>query len=344
MSERPTPTRTGAAMRAAALDFVNSLDAAQRAKTTYDFMDAERIYWYYPPTNRHGLPLRDMTTVQRGLAMSLMRAGLSERAYQQAADIIDLELVLGEIERAAARQTFRRDPELYYWTIFGDPSDEALPWGWRVEGHHISLNFSLWADGLLSLTPLFFGTNPAEIRDGPQAGRRILDQREDLAFELMASLDATQRAHAVIYPEAPWDILTFNASRAVMPAYEGLPVSQMDADQRALLDRLVAVYIEQAPPELAAERRARMAAATARNPEESGCMHFAWAGPIQPQDAPHSAARGEPHYYRLHGGSFLVEFDNRQNGANHIHSVWRDVDNDFANDALGEHLILYHVL
>ena len=324
---RPAPTAAGGAMRRAAIEFVGSLDARQRARTVFDFMDGERIFWYYPPTNRHGLPLRDMSTVQRGLAMSLMRVGLSERAYEQAAAIIDLEVVLGELERAAGRRSFRRDPELYYWTIFGDPSDDVSPWGWRVEGHHISLNVALWGDGLLSLTPFFFGTNPAEVREGPQAGLRILDQREDLAFELVGSLDAEQQAQAVIYPEAPWDILTFNASRAVMPAYQGLPSDAMDDDQRALLDRLVNVYIDQAPGELADDRRARMASA--------GTMHFAWAGPVQ---------NDEPHYYRLHGGSFLVEFDNRQNGANHIHSVWRDVDNDFANDVLGEHLILYHVL
>ena len=315
-------------MRSAATTFVNSLDAEQRETAVFDFMDGERIFWYYPPTNRHGLPLRDMSDAQRTLAMQLMEAGLGARAYEQAVGIIDLEVILGEIERAAGRKSFRRDPELYYWTIFGDPTQDESPWGWRVEGHHISLNYALWGDGLLALTPWFFGTNPAEVRDGPQAGLRILDRREDDAFALMNSLDAEQSSQAVIYADAPWDILTFNASRAVMPAYQGLPASQMDADQRALLDRLIDIYVDQAPPDLAANRRQRYASA------RDG-MHFAWAGPVQ---------QGEPHYYRIHGGDFLVEFDNRQNGANHIHSVWRDVENDFANDVLGEHLILYHVL
>ena len=326
---RPEPTNDGAAMRTAATEFVNSLSSEQRSRTIYDYLDGERIFWYYPPTNRHGLPLRDMTDEQRGLAMSLLRAGTSERAYDQAAAIIDLELILGEIEQSAGRHSFRRDPELYYWTIFGDPTSDEVPWGWRVEGHHISINYSLWGDGLLSLTPWFFGTNPAEVRQGPQTGTRILRGREDIAFDLMSTLDAEQAERAVIYPEAPWDILTFNASRAVMPAYEGIAASEMDADQQALLDRLVHVYVDQAPPSLAEDRRARIAAT-----DREG-MHFAWAGPAQ---------RGEPHYYRIHGGNFLVEFDNRQNGANHIHSVWRDVENDFANDVLGEHLILYHVL
>ena len=328
MPERPIPTVAGAAMRQAATAFVDSLDAEQRRVAIYDYMDGERIFWYYPPTNRHGLPLRDMTEQQRQLAHGLMQAGLSERAYEQAVGIIDLELILGELERRAGRRSFTRDPELYYWTIFGDPRDDSSPWGWRVEGHHISLNVSLWGDGLLSLTPFFFGTNPAEVPDGPQAGLRVLDRREDLAFDLVGSLDAAQTERAVIYPEAPWDILTFNATRAVMPAYQGLPASEMDADQWAVLDRLVDVYVDQAPADLAQDRQARIAAA-------DGEMHFAWAGPTE---------RGLAHYYRIHGGNFLVEFDNRQNGANHIHSVWRDVENDFANDVLGEHLVLYHVL
>ncbi len=334
MPELPTPTLAGAEMRAAAVDFANSLNPEQRSTAVYDYMDGERIFWYYPPTNRHGLPLRDMNESQRALAMGLMQAGLSERAFEQASSIIDLELILGEIEQAAGRISFKRDPELYYWTIFGDPSSDESPWGWRVEGHHISLNFSLWVDGLLSLTPFFFGTNPAEVRKGPQTGLRILDKREDLAFDLMGSLDAEQAERAVIYPEAPWDILTFNASRAVMPTYQGLAASEMDDDQRALLDRLVDLYIDQAPSDLADDRRARIAAAGREG------MHFAWAGPVQHN----SVQRSEAHYYRIHGGNFLVEFDNRQNGANHIHSVWRDVENDFANDVLGEHLLLYHVL
>ncbi len=317
------------AMTTAATAFVASLDDQQRAKTVYDYLDGERIFWYYPPTNRHGLPLRDMTASQRELAYELMRAGLSERAARQAEQIIDLEIILGEIETGAGIKTFVRDPELYYWTIFGDPAGTDTPWGWRVEGHHISLNYSLWDNQLLSITPFFFGSNPAEVRHGPQQGLRILDQREDLAYELMRALDGEQAEQATIYPEAPWDILTFNASRAVLPAYQGLPAAEMDADQQALLRRLVDLYVDQAAPELAADRRAKIAAAGFDG------MHWAWAGPV---------ADGEPHYYRIHGGDFVVEFDNRQNGANHIHSVWRDVENDFANDVLGEHLLLYHVL
>lgn len=320
---------TAAAMSAAAGEFLGSLSAEQRGRTVYEYLDGERVFWYYPPMNRHGLPLRDMTARQRELAYGLMRSGLTERSYGQAVQIIELETTLGEIERAAGARSFVRDPELYYWTVFGDPGDAGSPWGWRVEGHHISLNYSLWGERLISLTPFFFGANPAEVREGPKRGLRILDDREALGWELMRSLDEAQREAAVVYNEAPWDILTYNASQVSLPPAEGLAAGAMTEAQRDLLGRLVDVYVDQAPAEAAAERREKI---EAEGFEE---LRWAWAGPL---DA------GQPHYYRIQGKNFVVEFDNRQNGANHIHSVWRDIGNDFANDVLREHLLLYHVL
>ena len=213
--------------------------------------------------------------------------------------------------------------------MFGDPGSDKEPWGWRVEGHHISLNFSLWGDKFLSMTPFFFGANPAEVRKGPKKGLRILDQREDLAFELMNSLDQGQTSKATIYGEAPYDILTYNASRVSLPPEEGLPASKMNDTQKGILRNLVNVYVNQVRTDMAQEKLERL--------EEEGFdgLHWAWGGPVE---------EGKEHYYRIHGGNFVVEFDNRQNGANHIHSVWRDVENDFANDVLREHLLLYHVL
>lgn len=320
---------SAAGMTDAAQAFLESLEAEQRERAVYDYLDAERIFWYYPPANRHGLPLRDMTEPQREAALALLRSGLTERAYEQARGIIDLETTLGEIERKAGARSFVRDPELYYWTVFGDPGDAESPWGWRVEGHHVSLHFSLWGDRFISITPFFFGANPAEVRKGPKQGLRILDDRETLAYELMRSLDGSQRERATIYPEAPWDIITFNSSRVSLPPEEGLAATDLSAPQRDLLRKLTAVYVDQVRPDMAAEKWRRIES------EGFDGLHWAWAGPLDP---------AEPHYYRIHGGNFVVEFDNRQNGANHIHSVWRDVENDFANDVLGEHLLLFHVL
>ncbi len=324
-------TETGASasgMTEAAREFLDGLNEQQRGRAAYDYLDAERIFWYYPPANRHGLPLRDMTEPQREAALALLRSGLTERAYEQARGIIDLETTLGEIERDAEARSFVRDPELYYWTVFGDPGQAESPWGWRVEGHHVSLHFSLWDDRFISVTPFFFGANPAEVRQGPKRGLRLLDDRETLAYELMRSLDGAQRETATIYPEAPWDIITFNSSRASLPPEEGLAASELAAPQRELLRQLMGVYVDQVRPDMAAERWRRIEA-------DLGRLHWAWAGPLDP---------AEPHYYRIHGGNFVVEFDNRQNKANHIHSVWRDVGNDFANDVLGRHLLLFHVL
>ena len=320
---------SAAGMTKAAKRFVESLSGDQRDKTIYEYMDGERIFWYYPPVNRHGLPLRDMDDDQRQLAYSLMETGLTDRSFDQAKLIIEHESVLGPLEKEAGIRSFVRDPDLYYWTVFGDPGSDKEPWGWRVEGHHVSLNFSLWGDKFISMTPFFFGSNPAEVRKGPKKGLRILDQREDLGYELMNSLDKGQTSKATIYSEAPYDILTYNASRVSLPPEEGLPASKMNDTQKDILRNLVNVYVNQVRTDMAQEKLQRL--------EDEGFdgLHWAWGGPLE---------QGKEHYYRIHGGNFVVEFDNRQNGANHIHSVWRDVENDFANDVLREHLLLYHVL
>ena len=319
---------TVAGMVAAAKAFLGSLNGPQKAKATYEYMDGERVFWYYPPMNRHGLPLRDMEPAQRELAMAVLASGLTDKSYEQAERIIEHENVLGPLEKEQGITTFVRDTELYYFTVFGEPGGKD-PWAYRVEGHHVSIHFSIWGDRVIGMTPFFFGANPAEVRKGPKNGLRILGNREDLAFDLMASLDEEQIAESIIYDAAPADIVTFNASKASLPAYEGLPASKMNGVQQELFLALIAEYVNQVPTELAEQKLAAL--------KEDGLDHLylAWAGPV---------SKDEAHYYRIHGGDFVVEFDNRQDGANHIHSVWRDVENDFAADVLAEHLILYHVL
>ncbi|PKB70585.1 MAG: hypothetical protein BZY87_09970 [SAR202 cluster bacterium Io17-Chloro-G6] len=315
-------------MSDAAKAFVSSLNAEQKAKATFQYMDGERIFWYYPPMNRHGLPLRDMEPAQRELAMAVMASGLTPESYEQAKLIIEHEDVLGPLEKENGIETFVRDTSLYYFTIFGEPGDKD-PWGWRVEGHHVSIHFSIMGDKVISTTPFFFGANPAEVRKGPKTGLRILGDREDLAFDLMNSLDQKQVEESIICEAAPADIVTFNSSKASLMTYEGLPASKMNGAQKELLLALVSEYVNQVRTELAAQKLADL--------KETGLdhLHLAWAGPV---------TKDEPHYYRIHGGDFVVEFDNRQDGANHIHSVWRDVENDFAADVLRDHLLLYHVI
>ena len=320
---------SAAGMAKAATRFVESLSGDQRDKTIYEYMDGERIFWYYPPVNRHGLPLRDMDDDQRQLAYTLMETGLTDNSFNKAKLIIEHEDVLGPLEKEAGVTSFSRDPDLYYWTVFGDPSDDSQPWGWRVEGHHISLNFSLWGDKFISMTPFFYGANPAEVRKGPKKGLRILDDRMDLGFELMNSLDKGQSSKSTIYGEAPYDIITYNSSRVSLPPEEGLPASKMNDTQKSILRKLVKTYVNEVRSDMAEEKWARLES------EGFDGLHWAWGGAVDPT---------KEHYYRIHGGNFVVEYDNRQNGANHIHSVWRDVENDFANDVLREHLLLYHVL
>ena len=324
-----THPQAASEMRGAALALLNSLDANQKSAISFSYYDGERIFWYSPPLNRHGLALRDMNEAQRKLAYALMATGLTEDSNRKAQLIIEHEAVLGPLEKEQGRVTWDRDPLLYSWTIFGDPASDAEPWGWRVEGHHVSLHYSVWGDRVLSMTPFFFGANPAEVRKGPKEGLRILGDSQDIALELMDSLDAGQKSRAMIYDEAPADIITFNASRASLPREEGLPASAMSGTQREMLMTLASEYVTRIRADLAEEKLTAL--------REGGLdkIHLAWGGPID---------RTQPHYYRLHGGDFVVEYDNRQNGANHIHSVLRDVSNDFASDVMRDHLLMYHIL
>jgi hypothetical protein len=314
-------------MKKCALNLMKEFSEEQLRKATYPFLDGERVYWYYAPINRHGLPLRDMSEPQKSLAFELMKTGLSEKGNLRANQIIQHEEILGKIEKEAEIIMWERDPTLYFFTIFGDPSDDAKPWGWRVEGHHLSLHFSIWGNNILSITPSFFGVNPARVQSGPHEGLEILAPRQSLALDLMQSLDPAQSKRALIFDEAPKDILTFSSARASLPKEEGLAGKRMSFTQKDILKSIIEEYIGEYKPDIADDIISRWA-------KDIDNIHFAWGGGNQV---------GDPHYYRLHGGTFLIEYDNVQNNANHIHSVWRDVDNDFAVDVLREHLLLYHI-
>ena len=316
-------------MSTAASKFLESLNAEQTAKATFHYLDGERVFWYYPPMNRHGLALRDMDESQRKLAFAILESGLDKTAYDRTLKIIDHETILGPIEKEANIISFSRDPHLYYWTIFGDPSADDAPWGWRVEGHHVSLHFSVWGDKIIATTPFFFGANPADVLKGDQQGLRILSNREDLARELINSFDSGQRGRAIVDDAAPWDILTYNASKPVVPKEEGIPGSAMNGSQQEMMMSLITEYVSQVRGDVSDLRMAEI------RENGIGDFHFAWAGGLD---------KSQGHYYRIHSGNFVVEYDNVQNGANHIHSVLRDVENDFAADVLREHLLTYHVL
>ena len=308
-------------MAEAAGNLLASLDAASRQKAVLDFADrAERENWHYVPRKRAGLPLKEMDEHQRALAHALVATGVSASGYEKVSTIISLEPILAELEGAGRR--FQRDPERYYVSIFGEPGGDA-PWGWRFEGHHVSLNHTVVEGRMLGSTPLFFGSNPAEVRHGAQTGLRALLEEEDLGRQLLRELDGEQKAVAVVSAEAPGDILTTNAPHVrdeIAP--KGLGRADMSAAQGQVLDALIEVYVQRLPEAVAEAEWTRLKAA------DLPAAHFAWAG---------AEERGGPHYYRVQGPSFLAEYDNTQNDANHIHAVWRALHNDFGEDLLRRH-------
>ncbi len=301
---------------AAADRFVATLDAEGRGRALFSLGDAERFDWHFVPRERNGLPLGAMTLAQRTAAHRLLRSSLSTQGYLKANGIVELERVLGIVE---GREEFH-DPEDYYFAVFGSPSSDA-PWAWRFEGHHVSMSFSSPGDETLVTGPAFMGSNPATVSSGPKAGLRVLGAEEDLARELVTMLSPEQRGTAVIASEAYDDIVTGAGRTAELP-YEGIRASALDDAQRAQLDRLIREYVGNMDEESARRWTRRIAAGS------DDRLRFAWAGSIE-------AGRG--HYYRVHSPDFLIEYDNTQNDANHVHSVWRDLRNDFGGDALRAH-------
>jgi hypothetical protein len=325
--------RSSSAMTTAATRFLAALTPDQRQQAAFAFEADERTHWHFIPTEmfpRKGLTIKQMNESQRKLAHDLLRAGLSQRGYLTATSIMDLETVLGALEaaeRAAATQLPRgqplvRDPERYFFSIFGTPSARDT-WGWRVEGHHVSLHFTVVNGTLTSGAPSFFGSNPAQVREGPKKGLRILGAEEDAARALLESLDATGREKAIINKEAPGDMLTMANVNINPLAPSGIMADALTASQRELLMKLIDVYTGFMAADIAADRLARLKKAGVEK------IGFAWAGDTD---------RGKKHYYRVQGPTFLVEYDNTQNDGNHIHSVWRDFNGDFGRDLLREHI------
>lgn len=314
--------KSGALMMAAAQNFLVSLNPEQRAKCQLSFDDPNRLDWHFIPRIRKGLTLKEMDPAQSRLAFAFLSSGLSRHAFMQATTIMSLDAVLLAIEKGSGPV---RDPELYYLTIFGEPS--ALgQWGWRIEGHHVSVNFVVNHGEVVATTPFFLGANPAEVMDGPRKGLRALGVEEDLGRELMLSLDEKQQAKAIIFDKAPADVVTYNKVKAEPGAPVGVPVSAMRAKQKEIVQRVLDLYIGRSPEDIAQARWKEV--------RDAGIdkIYFGWAG---------STERLKGHYYRLQGPTFLLEYDDTQNNANHIHTVWRELHGDFGPNLLAEHYQAY---
>jgi Protein of unknown function (DUF3500) len=298
--------------------FLNSLNPEQRTKAVFNLEDEQRFDWHFIPRPRKGIPFKELDPAQRLLGNALLASGLSPQGFMKAATIMSLDAVLREMETGG---TVVRDSELYYLSIFGD-TISGKPWGWRVEGHHLSLNFTIADDKSIATTPAFFGANPAEVLAGPRKGLRTLPAEEDLARALMKSMDDKQRAQALVSEKAPTDILSTNLRKAEPLKPAGLQASRLGQKQQEILMALLHEYATRHSPEIAATRLDRIRSAGLSS------IFFAWAGGLE---------RGQAHYYRIQGSAFLIEYDNIQNNANHIHSVWRDFNGDFGLDLLATH-------
>ena len=323
-AQDPSPN---ARIAAAAREFLASLDEKQRGSAVIAFTDSRRTAWNYVPGEYPGVLLRDLTPAQKGRVHDLLRSALSAAGYLKTTSIIRLEEVLRAIAESAGRQAPMRDPLRYSIAVFGTPATET-PWGWRLQGHHVSLQLTLAGDKLSATTPAFLGANPAEVRTGPHAGLRVLATEEDLGFELLASCDAEQRKAATLAAEAPADIVLSPGHKAdLLGGRKGLAAGRMSADQRALLWTLIEAYASNLRPDLAEPQLARIRTAGIDS------ITFAWAG---------GDRLGQPHYYRIHGPTFVIELDNTQDQANHVHTVWHDLENDFGEDLLRKHYAEQH--
>ena len=314
--------RSSAAMATAAGAFLSGLSPEQRQRAAFPFESDERLRWSFIPSEafpRNGLLIRDMTAAQRTLAHDLLKTGLSQRGYLTYAGIMELENVLKALEQGGK---FVRDPGGYVFSIFGTPGAGAT-WGWRVDGHHVSLHFTIVNGTAIASSPTFAGSNPAEVPEGPGKGTRVLAAHEDTGRALATSLDASQRETAILGSVAPNEIVTSNRNTIDPLTPAGLRATAMTPAQRDQLMRIVDTYAGMMAPDIAADRLQKIRAAGVEN------LAFAWAGPLE---------RGQKHYYRVQGPTFLIEFDNSQNDGNHVHSVWRDFNGDFGRDLLREHI------
>jgi hypothetical protein len=298
-------------MAAGAQRFLASLDDGQKARASFAFDSPERYNWHWIPRERKGLPFKDLKPEQRPLAFGLLNSGLSTRGALKATTIMSLEEILRVEEHGTGPV---RDPELYFVSIFGTPGDPA-GWGWRVEGHHLALNYTLRGGDVISATPFMFGSNPATVRSGPRKGLRNLADIEAPVDALLASLTEDQKREAIATEVAPEVTTTPNSARMEPAAPEGIACARLSAGQREIIAEIVRDYAANFPTPIEAQ--------ILRQLEDSkGDLHFAWYGPPD---------RARNHAFRIQGSALFIDFNDTQNNTNHIHTFYRGVANDFGS-------------
>ena len=311
------------AMARRAQDLIDSLTDTQRPQVLYPFEANERQDWHYFPRRRPGLSLGQMTSAQQGRVWALLATGLSEKGMDKTRAVVRTEAILGDL---TGRREYR-DPTNYAIVFFGEPVS-GQPWGWRFEGHHLSLSFTVIPGQGIAVTPAFVGSNPATVPEPHEhAGFQALGLEEANGFRLLNSLSDTQRATVLIAPESFGNILSGPGREGRLQERVGLALADMTAAQRQQALTLIETYVTNVRPELAKRALDGLTAAGIDR------IHFAWAGSQHP---------GRPHYYRLHGPRLVIEYDNTQNEANHVHAVWHDPANHLGKDLLRAHYETSH--
>lgn len=306
-----------------AIEFLHSV-ASLQTPSKYSLDDAERFNWNFVPITRKGPTFREFNEQQKAAAIALLKASVSNTGFLKANAIMDNENILREIEGLEATSTYR-DPLNYHFTIFGDPASRE--WGWRFEGHHVSLNFAFSKNEMVSSTPSFFGANPGIVQRGASKGKEILKMETDLGFSLVQSLDENQLKVARISMTAPSDIVSSNHRKATKLSPEGIKFTALTPSQKESFLKLLDIFTKTYEFGFSKKFEAKIKDAGIDN------LTFAWAGSLTP---------GEAHYYRIQGPMLLIEYDNTQNNANHVHVAVRDLTNDFAEDILREHYLKEH--
>lgn len=302
-----------------ALIVINSLDSLQKAKSVFPFDEMSRYDWNYLPPSlipRRGACLKDLDSTQKNNVYALLKSFLSEKGFTRTLDIMDNEFYLKELEP----NMIHRIPENQFIAFYGNPGTDSI-WGWKFSGHHIALNFTIVNDKL-AFTPVFFGVYPAEIKEGQNKGRRIIKDEEDIGFELINMLSSEQKLKAIFQSKAFNDIVTTNSIQVGPLDPVGILAKDLTPQQKIILNKLIVCHLSSMPTEIAEMRMKRIAS------EDFNQIRFGWAGGL---------VEGVPHYYRIQGKTFLIEFDNTTHNANHIHIVWRDFNGDFGVDLLKEH-------
>jgi hypothetical protein len=303
--------------------FIAGLNEKQKTAALYPFDTAERYrFMYVPLEDRKGISMNELNTAQRAAAMDLLRTSLSEETVQKVKSIMLLDNVLKELEHRKADDHYR-DSGKYFLTILGIPSPKTI-WGWRFEGHHVAFHFSANKKELVAGTPSFLGSNPAIVLQGPQKDQQVLKEETDRGFALLHALSADELKKAVIDSVAPGEILTAATRKAMIAHPAGIRNSELSPSNQQLLLQLLTMYVHRYTKLFADTMLKQIQAAGLNN------LWFSWAGYTE-------HVLGKPYYYRIHGPSIIIEYDNSQNNANHIHTVIRDLNNDFGGDMLLEH-------